>query len=90
MDQAQIEVKLLELMNQCDPDGKYYIGKCVEKLVGRVEVTLNFLFGPWKCFQISWKNETCLQIKLCHVCHRMRYIIRYVCAVIYGDANNSI
>ena len=28
LDQAQIEVKLLELMNQCDPDGKYYIGKC--------------------------------------------------------------
>ena len=29
LDQAQIEVKLLELMNQCDPEGKYYIGKLI-------------------------------------------------------------
>lgn len=27
LDQAQIEVKLLELMNQFDPEGKCYIGK---------------------------------------------------------------
>ena len=27
LNQAQIEVKLLELMNKHDPDGKYYIGK---------------------------------------------------------------
>lgn len=27
LDQAQIEVRLLETMNQSDPDGKYYIGK---------------------------------------------------------------
>ena len=27
LNQAQIEVKLLELMNQNDPDGKYYIGE---------------------------------------------------------------
>ena len=26
LNQAQIEVRLLELMNQQDPDGKYYIG----------------------------------------------------------------
>jgi len=27
LNQAQIEVKLLEIMNKADADGKYYIGK---------------------------------------------------------------
>ena len=27
LNQAQIEVRLLELMNSHDPEGKYYIGK---------------------------------------------------------------
>ena len=27
LNQAQIEVRLLQLMNQHDPEGKYYIGK---------------------------------------------------------------
>ena len=38
LDQAQIEVKLLELMNQSDPEGKYYIGKFAWYLV---------LWGVW-------------------------------------------
>ena len=30
LNQAQIEVKLLELMNKHDAENKYYIGKCLE------------------------------------------------------------
>lgn len=29
LNQAQIEVKLLEMMNRADAENKYYIGKCM-------------------------------------------------------------
>lgn len=33
LNQAQIEVKLLEMMNRADAENKYYIGKCHKTLV---------------------------------------------------------
>lgn len=33
LNQAQIEVKLLEMMNRADADSKYYIGECFRRLL---------------------------------------------------------
>ncbi|XP_028400070.1 dual specificity tyrosine-phosphorylation-regulated kinase 1A-like [Dendronephthya gigantea] len=42
LDQAQIEVKLLELMNQSDPEGKYYIVRLKRNFVYRSHLCLVF------------------------------------------------
>ena len=46
LNQAQIEVKLLELMNKHDAENKYYIGKCINLcfttvLSGQIQQTTN-------------------------------------------------
>lgn len=40
LNQAQIEVKLLEMMNRADADSKYYIGEC---FVSKFEYLSKFL-----------------------------------------------
>ena len=56
LNQAQIEVKLLELMNQNDPDGKYYIGEeflCVCLFV-YLSHFMNGHHGLWTVLDCQW------------------------------------
>lgn len=44
LNQAQIEVKLLEMMNRADADSKYYIGECSRRYPTLRMSTKNALF----------------------------------------------
>lgn len=44
LNQAQIEVKLLEMMNRADAENKYYIGEFVFSLFALVVLLINLIF----------------------------------------------
>lgn len=41
LNQAQIEVKLLEMMNRADSDNKYYVGKYMQGLCNEWSISIN-------------------------------------------------
>ena len=56
LNQAQIEVKLLELMNRNDQENKYYIGEwdCYQYIH---EWDCYQYIGEWDCYPRPWQEE---------------------------------
>lgn len=49
LNQAQIEVKLLEMMNRADSDNKYYVGECVDGNAGGLCRRAANNWSGWDC-----------------------------------------
>lgn len=64
LNQAQIEVKLLEMMNKADTENKYYIGGCVTQSA-QTPCTVCYLVFPVKLKRhFMWRNHLCLVFEL--------------------------
>lgn len=59
LNQAQIEVKLLEMMNRADVDNKYYIGKLVFFWMTFFSVHIMIQIFIFIVFQWDWKDILC-------------------------------
>lgn len=64
LNQAQIEVKLLEMMNRADADNKYYIGKIFLKKLKFNIIHFNFLIIVKLKRHFMWRNHLCLVFEL--------------------------